>query len=76
MSVRVERTPELRAGPPQLVARGNFDEFYNAGRNYDLAPDGRFIVTEKQELPPANRFVVVLGWLAELEDRMAAVGRQ
>ena len=62
MSVKIDTTPSLSPGRPNLLFRNV------AQRAYDVMPDGRFLVVE--ELP--SRFqpiTVALNWLQELQHR-------
>ena len=68
MKVDVLRTePELELGTPQVLFedREMFAPIHYR-RNYDVAPDGRFLmlVPDRQEKPTIH---VVLNWLQELE---------
>jgi hypothetical protein len=71
MKVDVLRSePELELGAPQVLFEER--EMFapsQARRNYDVAPDGRFLmlVRARQEQPTIH---VVLNWLAELERQL------
>jgi len=58
----------LRADPPQLLFGGNFDRNPGPLANYDVAPDGRFLMLQKDEVPVELR--VVIGWLDEVVERV------
>jgi serine/threonine-protein kinase len=64
MAVRVETGPEFRFQPPEVLFEGG----YYLGRrpNYDVGPDGRFLMIkeEESEAAPIN---VVLNWFEELK---------
>jgi len=65
--VTTETGPELRAGTPQELFKGQF--FYSgvesvAGFSYDVDADGRFIMIQEDE---ESEIVVVLNWFEELK---------
>ncbi|HSM37607.1 MAG TPA: hypothetical protein VK837_14490 [Longimicrobiales bacterium] len=56
-----------KPGRPTLLFTGSFLEGWPWGRNYDLAPDGRFLmVTESDDLIPAREIRVIRNWGARL----------
>jgi hypothetical protein len=57
-----------RPGRSTVLARGRFQGGVYFGRNYDVAPDGRFLVIIVDEPPPSPReYRVVLNWFEELK---------
>jgi hypothetical protein len=65
MAVGVSTSPELTLSQPRLL----FDQPYATGtgitiRNYDLAPDGRFVMVKTEST--AARLIVISNWLSEL----------
>jgi hypothetical protein len=74
VSIDTNETPP-RAGRPRVVVEGPFQGGTYVGRNYDLGPDGRFLVILADEPPPAPReFHVVLDWFEELKRLAPAPG--
>ena len=69
-AVATETGPELKAGPPQELFKG---QFYRsgvesvAGLSYDLDSDGRFIMIQEDEESTATDIHVVLNWFEELK---------
>jgi serine/threonine-protein kinase len=63
MAVRVETDPEFRFQPPEVLFEGGY--FVDRGPNYDVGPDGRFLmIKDESEATPIN---VVLNWFEELK---------
>ena len=66
-----------RTGPARLVVRGTQQGSRNAlelfgifGREYDVAPDGRFLMLQREDnVPSGTEYQVVLNWTAELRRR-------
>jgi Tol biopolymer transport system component len=63
-AVDVATGPVLSATPPRVLFRGQFDERARPDwpRNYDVAPDGRFLLIRETYTPSAPEVVVVLNW--------------
>ena len=70
MSVRVDRGPTWTAGPPAKMFDGPyyFGGGGAAGRTYDVASDGRFLIIKSASAPDqaAASVIVVQNWLKEL----------
>jgi Tol biopolymer transport system component len=67
MSVRVTTEPALAIGAPERLFTLEFPTGYATTRNWDVAPDGRFLVvlrTSKETL--SDHIEVVQNWLGEL----------
>jgi hypothetical protein len=64
MAVRVETDPEFRFQPPEVLFEGGY--VLDRRPNYDVGPDGRFLMikNEESEIPQIN---VVLNWFEELK---------
>jgi Tol biopolymer transport system component len=56
--------PGATPATPRLVLRGRFAEPARPDwpRNYDVAPDGRFLMIRETHAPTSREFVVVSGW--------------
>jgi serine/threonine-protein kinase len=70
MAVAIRTGPPFSAGAPQVLFEGIYepgDEFVN----YDVAPDGRFLMVKGPEAAPLQ-IVVVPDWFDELELRLRA----
>jgi Tol biopolymer transport system component len=67
-AVSVESTPQFSASRPRLLFDGPF-ETTDASRNYDVLPDGRFLMVRGGIADVPQRLYVALGWLDELRVR-------
>lgn len=55
------------AGNPKELFRGHFDiREGSLGRQYDIAPDGRFLMLKHEPATGARHLVIVQNWAAEL----------
>jgi hypothetical protein len=63
----IAQEPELRLRPPQALFEGGFvPGSPTVPRTYDVAPDGRFLMMDPSEAPPAS-LVLVQNWIEELK---------
>ena len=60
------------AGNPELLFEGRFEIAPGGNLNYDVAPDGRFLMLRNSQGSEAARFNVVLNWFKILEQRVPA----
>ena len=71
MAVTIRTEPELIPGKPTLLFAGPYRSGVgpgeNPGSNYDVTPDGSFVMIRNEESPTATEILVVLNWLEELE---------
>ncbi len=78
MAVRVTLGPKLGLGQPVVAVKGPYARPLNAGRHYDVSPDGkRFLMlvdvpAANGQKPPAQELSVVLNWTEELKAKMAS----
>ncbi len=65
MAVEIRTSPALRIGTPQLLFEGPYepDPAPSGSVNYDVAPDGRFLMVQSA---PLTEIHVVLNWVEEL----------
>ena len=68
MTVSVETNPELRAGTPKVVFQDG-DYFRGGGVQYDIGPNGRFLMINQGDVSTIN-VNVVLNWHQELLERV------
>ena len=70
MRVRIETADELRPAAPELLFAGRYKSNPNVGGiHYDVSSDGeRFLMIQSD---PVVELQVVLGWLSEVEKRLA-----
>lgn len=73
MAARVLTGPALSVQSRAELFRGNFASFYYHAQ-YDVTPDGRFIMTQGPASSAA--LVVVLNWFDQLRGRKAGVAAQ
>ena len=71
MAVSIKTEPAFNAGQPTLLFEGPYrlgvDPGGNPGSNYDVTPDGRFLMIRGDESSGATQIHVVLNWVEELE---------
>ncbi len=70
MAVAISTEPELAPGKPTLLFEGRYLSGVSAGNpatNYDVAPDGRFVMIRTAEGSGLTQINVVLNWLEELK---------
>jgi serine/threonine-protein kinase len=71
LAVKVEIKPAFTAAKPELLFDGPYERA-DSSRNYDVAPDGRFVMVRSDAVDAPQRFYVALNWLDEL--RLRATG--
>jgi len=70
MAVAIEIQPTFKASTPRMLFEGGG---YVGQDNYDVAPDGRFLMIKEKEAPPsAKQLNIVLHWGEELKRRAPA----
>ena len=69
MAVRVRTHPDFNAESPRLLfANPAFHRNMGTGEfNYDVAPDGRFIMIRREGGVPELHINIVLNWVEELK---------
>ena len=70
MAVAISTEPELAPGRPTLLFEGRYQSGVSAGNpatNYDVAPDGRFVMIRADESSGPTQINVVLNWFEELK---------
>ena len=70
MVIPIQTSPTFNAGEPRLLFEGGFQRGDPAQPNYDVAPDGRFLMIESTGGPTATKLNVVLNFFEELKQRM------
>ena len=66
-AVPVGAGPGIQLGPPKLLFSGTFDENPGGDANYDVSPDGRFIVIQRAASATPTEIHVVVNWFEELK---------
>ena len=71
MAVAISREPELAPGKPTLLFEGGYETGLSddglPGSNYDVTPDGRFVMIRTEESPAPRQINIVLNWFEELK---------
>lgn len=72
MAVGVTTSPAFSAAKPTRLFEDTYDFSGNqAYANYDVAPDGRFLLVKQVPGESFGDLVVVLNWLEELKRRIS-----
>jgi hypothetical protein len=70
MAVSIAKQPSLSASRPVALFKGDYvsdwDETPNTG-NYDVAPDGRFLMEKEVSHEPFDHINIVFNWFEELK---------
>jgi hypothetical protein len=74
-AVAVELAPTFRPSPPRTLFSGRYARGGCAGRQFHIAPDGRFLMIRDNAGQTGNdsssgHFVAVFNWFDELEARV------
>ncbi len=75
MAVELTTEPDLRIGEPvELWKRPYFSLEVFPNANYDVAPDGRFLMLglPESDAPRLVMINVVVNWFSEVQERMEA----
>ena len=68
MEVDFDATDQgLAMGEPRLLFEGDFYQDADGHPNYDVAPDGRFLMIERGEEQRPTELRVFVNWFEELE---------
>ncbi len=67
MVIPIQTSPTFNAGEPRLLFEGRFLPGDPGLPNYDVAPDGRFLMIESEGEPTVTKLNVVLNFFEELE---------
>jgi serine/threonine-protein kinase len=74
MAVEVQTEPRFRAGRPEMLFEGDYLLELVQGTVYDIAPDGRFLMIEKDPDEGKTDLVMVFNWFPEL-NRLCPAGK-
>jgi Tol biopolymer transport system component len=65
LSVPIATGPTLRAGKPRVLFEGQYSYgYFDWALNYDVAPDGRFVMVKEGPVP---KLQVIVNWFEELK---------
>jgi hypothetical protein len=68
MAVTATLAPEPRFGPPRMLFEGGFVGWEpNTPRTYDVSPDGRFLMIERNLEVGATGIVMIQNWAEGLK---------
>ena len=67
MAVAVESGPAFKAAAPRALFEGRYATLGWGEANYDVSPDGRFLMLRSEAQPPATELHLVVNWFAELQ---------
>jgi len=70
MAVTIQRSPSFSPDRPRLLFRKGSKT--NQPYDYDVGPNGRFLMIEDPPPPALGALTIVLNWHAELEQRLSA----
>src|SRR6185436_10879148 len=73
MAARVTIGASLTVDRPRVLFEGEFEEGGDCTPNYDIAPDGRFLMIEpsRDPGPAVSQLVVIDNWFTELQQKRA-----
>jgi serine/threonine-protein kinase len=73
MASRVAIGASLTVDRPRVLFEGEFEEGGSTTPNYDIAPDGRFLMIEpsRDQVPATSHLVVIDNWFTELRQKLA-----
>lgn len=69
MTAMVSPAAMLQMSTPQVLFEGTFEQIDWGERNFDVGPDGRFLMVRSETGRPAAEIRVVVDWVAELKKR-------
>ncbi len=75
MAVAVSAAPDFTPSKPTLLFEGHYETGLfggNPGVNYDVAPDGRFVMVKTEEGLGSTQLNIILNWTEELK-RLAPI---
>jgi Tol biopolymer transport system component len=67
MAVAVESRSTFKAAAPRVLFTGRYASVAWGEANYDVSPDGRFLMLRSEAQPPATELHLVVNWFAELQ---------
>ena len=70
MVAAVETEPEFRTGEPRALFEARYERALLGFTNYDVAPDGSFVMVRGDRQPPPRRINIVLNWFEELKQKV------
>ena len=73
MAARVAMGASPTVDRPRVLFEGEFEEGGTSTANYDIAPDGRFLMIEpsRDREPPPSHLVVIDNWFTEVRQKLA-----
>ena len=73
MAASVAAGASLTVERPRVLFEGEIEEGGPYTPNYDIAPDGRFLMIEpsRDQVPATSHLVVIDNWFTELRQKLA-----
>ena len=65
MAIPIATTPSLQAGRPRVLFEGQFVAGAAGLPNYDVTPDGRFLMMRSESEPEPQGLRIVSNWFAD-----------
>lgn len=70
MAVEVDTTPTFAPGVPRVLFEGPYEHNPYGGQNFDVAPDGRFLMVRPAPGAAPTQLNVILDWFDELKQKV------
>jgi serine/threonine-protein kinase len=70
MAVEFLTEPDVAPAKPKLLFVGPYSDLIPHGRNYDVGPDGRFIMIKSVQEAPPTQVNIIFNWVEELKRRV------
>jgi hypothetical protein len=74
MAVPVRTEGSFAAGRPERLFDDPYAPEYKGRSNYDVGPDGRFLMVETQAASPSVRLDIIVNWVPEIENLLSSGG--
>ena len=72
-AVPVTTGSSFEAGNPEQLFEGRFEVAPGGNQNYDVAPDGRFLMLRNERGAASTQLNIILHWFEELKARVPVI---